>query len=40
VLVPSLGGKIRDLTLAGRQWLWHNAALPLAAPPKGASFHA
>jgi len=38
VLVPSLGGKIRDLTLAGRQWLWHNAALPFAAPPNGASF--
>lgn len=38
VLLPTLGGKIRDLTLAGRQWLWHNAMLPFAPPARGASF--
>lgn len=38
VLLPALGGKIRELTLAGRQWLWHNAALPFGAPAAGATF--
>ncbi len=28
VLLPALGGKIRELTLGGRQWLWHNSDLP------------
>jgi hypothetical protein len=23
-LLPALGGRVRDATLAGRQWLWHN----------------
>jgi len=38
VLVPALGGKLHDVTLAGRQWLWHNARMPLAAPARGAAF--
>jgi len=33
VLLPSLGGKIRDLTLGGRQWFWHNPLVPFAPPP-------
>lgn len=32
VLVPGLGGKIRDITLAGRQWLWHNPDVPFTLP--------
>ena len=23
-LLPSLGGRVRDVTVGGRQWLWHN----------------
>ena len=23
-LLPALGGRVRDVTLGGRQWLWHN----------------
>jgi hypothetical protein len=38
VLVPAMGGKIRELTLVGRQWLWHNPVVPFAAPREGASF--
>jgi hypothetical protein len=38
VLVPALGGKIRDITLAGRQWLWHNPDVPFRAGAEGASF--
>jgi hypothetical protein len=38
VLVPALGGKIRDITLAGRQWLWHNPDVPITMPAEGASF--
>ena len=36
VILPSLGGKIRELTLGGRQWLWHNASVPFAPPGEGA----
>ena len=38
MLIPALGGKIRDVTLAGRQWFWHNADVPVAFPEKGASY--
>ncbi len=38
VLLPALGGKIRDVTLGGRQWLWHNLEVPFAIPPDGAPF--
>jgi hypothetical protein len=37
-LIPSMGGKIRDLTLAGRQWLWHNPAIPFTPARDGATF--
>lgn len=32
LVVPSLGGKIAELWLAGRQWLWHSDVIPLAVP--------
>jgi hypothetical protein len=32
VLLPALGGRIRDLTIAGREWLWHNPEIPFALP--------
>lgn len=38
VLLPSLGGKIRDVTIAGRQWLWHSRDAPFAVPPEGVTF--
>jgi hypothetical protein len=38
VLLPALGGKIRDVTLGGRQWLWHNSQLPFAESAEGARF--
>jgi galactose mutarotase-like enzyme len=38
VLVPALGGKVRDVSLGGRQWLWHNPDVPFARPRKGASY--
>ena len=37
VLLPALGGRIRDLTIAGRQWLWHNPEIPFAVPPADAT---
>ena len=37
-LLPALGGKIRELTMAGRQWLWHNPDLAPMAAAEGASF--
>jgi hypothetical protein len=36
--VPALGGKIRDITLAGRQWLWHNPDSAFAVPAEGAPY--
>lgn len=38
MLIPALGGKIRDVTLAGRQWFWHNADIPVARPARGDSY--
>jgi galactose mutarotase-like enzyme len=38
VLLPALGGKIRDVTLGGRQWLWHNPQLPFATADESARF--
>lgn len=38
MLIPAAGGKIRDLTLAGRQWLWHNADVAAAVAEEGASY--
>ena len=37
VVLPALGGKIRDITLAGRQWLWHNPAVPFTVTDAGAT---
>lgn len=36
--MPALGGKVRDVVLGGRQWLWHNPDLPFAAPRAGARY--
>lgn len=38
VLVPALGGKVRDMMLGGRQWLWHNPQVPFALPRVGARY--
>jgi galactose mutarotase-like enzyme len=38
VIVPSLGGKIRELHLGGRQWLWASPIIPMAPSADGASF--
>lgn len=38
LLVPSLGGKVAELWLAGRQWLWQNPLIPMALPVEGASW--
>ncbi len=40
MLVPALGGKVRDVFLAGRQWLWHNPDVPFALPRAGAPYAA
>jgi hypothetical protein len=32
VILPELGGKISEMTLAGRQWLWTSDSLPYVAP--------
>ena len=36
--MPALGGKVRDMNLAGRQWLWHNPEIPFALPREGALY--
>lgn len=33
VMLPGLGGRIRELHMAGRQWLWHNPSIPFVTPP-------
>ena len=38
VCVPSLAGKIVEMSLAGRQWLWHSDVIPFAPPQEGASY--
>ena len=37
VLLPALGGRIRDLVIDGRQWLWHNPEIPFAVPTADAT---
>lgn len=37
-VIPALGGRIVDLELAGRQWLWTNEQLPYAPPTPGSSY--
>jgi hypothetical protein len=36
-LLPSLGGRVRDVTLGGRQWLWHNPDLAFTTANEDAS---
>lgn len=38
VLLPALGGKIRDVTFGGRQWLWHNPEIPFAPLSEPGSY--
>lgn len=38
VIVPSLGGKIAEMELGGRQWLWRSDVIPYAMPEDGASY--
>jgi galactose mutarotase-like enzyme len=38
VIIPALGGKIAELWFGDRQWLWHNAQLPMRTPRKGAAY--
>lgn len=38
VCVPSLGGRIVELWLAGRQWLWTSDVIPFAPPQEGTSY--
>lgn len=38
MLVPALGGKVRDMNLGGRQWLWHNPDVPFALPRDRVSY--
>lgn len=38
VVIPSLGGRIAELELAGRQWLWRSDVIPYATPTAGASY--
>jgi galactose mutarotase-like enzyme len=37
-VIPALGGRLIDLELAGRQWLWTNHHIPFAPPTVGASY--
>jgi galactose mutarotase-like enzyme len=38
VIVPALGGKIAQLELGGRQWLWTSDLTPYAVPDENASY--
>lgn len=38
VLVPALGGKITELFMSGRQWLWTSDVLPFARGIDGTSY--
>jgi len=38
LIVPALGGKIAQMELGGRQWLWTNDAIPYGAPDDTASY--
>ncbi|HEX6049491.1 MAG TPA: hypothetical protein VFZ21_09485 [Gemmatimonadaceae bacterium] len=37
-IVPALGGKIAQMELGGRQWLWTNDLIPYAHPDETASY--
>jgi hypothetical protein len=38
VLIPALGGKITEMELAGRQWLWTSDVLPWSLPRQNSSY--
>ena len=38
VIVPSLGGKIAQMELAGRQWLWTSDVMPYAMPDENEAY--
>lgn len=38
VIVPALGGKIAQLELGGRQWLWTSDVIPYALPDENESY--
>ncbi|MFN2398884.1 MAG: hypothetical protein ABR543_09650 [Gemmatimonadaceae bacterium] len=38
VIMPSVGGKISELELGGRQWLWHNKSMPFRPGVDGSSY--
>lgn len=38
VCIPALAGKIVEMHLGGRQWLWHSDIIPFAPPREGASY--
>ncbi len=38
LMIPSLGGKLAELWLGGRQWLWQSDLIPLAPGTDGASY--
>jgi hypothetical protein len=37
-VIPALGGRLTEMELLGRQWLWTNDYLPFAPPSVGASY--
>jgi hypothetical protein len=37
MLLPSLGGRVRDVNLGGRQWLWHNPDAAFTVASEDAS---
>lgn len=39
VIIPALGGKIAQMELGGRQWLWANDVIPYALPDESASYN-
>ena len=38
--MPALGGKVRDVILGGRQWLWHNPDVPFSLPRDSSRYEA
>jgi galactose mutarotase-like enzyme len=38
VIVPALGGKVAELEMGGRQWLWTSEVVPYALPDENASY--
>jgi hypothetical protein len=38
LIVPALGGKIAQLELGGRQWLWASDVIPYSPPDESASY--